>query len=142
MGGGIAQVAAAAGHRVLLSDARADAASRAIVSIDASLRRLVEKQKLNGDDARAIVSRLSVVTAANEDCSAFAGCGLVIEAIVENLDVKRQHVRGIGARRWQRMRPRHQHVIASSHCDRPCLHVSGPGDWNSFLQSGPCIAAG
>jgi 3-hydroxybutyryl-CoA dehydrogenase len=90
MGGGVAQVAASAGHRVILYDARPDAASRAVDAIGKTLQRLVEKQKLSSDRASAIVSRLSVVTAEDRDFSAFASSGLVIEAIVEDLDVKRR----------------------------------------------------
>ncbi|HXC26232.1 MAG TPA: 3-hydroxyacyl-CoA dehydrogenase NAD-binding domain-containing protein [Gemmatimonadaceae bacterium] len=92
MGGGIAQVASTAGHQVLLYDTRAGAASRAIDGITKALNRQVEKQKLSSDDARAIVSRMRVVDAGESGrtaLSAFADCGIVIEAIVEQLDVKR-----------------------------------------------------
>lgn len=89
MGSGIAQVAATAGHRVLLYDSRPGAASRAVDSISKSLDRQVAKNKLTSADARAITNRLSVVTGAEDDFSALAGCGIVIEAIVEDLDVKR-----------------------------------------------------
>ena len=90
MGGGIAQVAASAGHRVVLYDARPDAAGKAVDAIGKTLQRLVEKQKIKADAAHAAVSRLSVATAEDGDFSAFASCGLVIEAIVEDLDVKRR----------------------------------------------------
>lgn len=90
MGSGIAQVAASAGHHVRLCDARAGAADRAIDGIGKELNRRVEKKKLSSDDARAIIERLSAVAAGEEDFSALAGCGLVIEAIVEDLDVKRR----------------------------------------------------
>lgn len=53
-----------------------------------ALARQVDKKKLSSDDARAIVGRLSVVSADEGDLSELANCGLVIEAIVENLDVK------------------------------------------------------
>jgi 3-hydroxybutyryl-CoA dehydrogenase len=92
MGGGIAQVAASAGHRVILYDTRPDAANRAVDAIGKALHRQVEKQKLSSNDARAIAGRLSVATTASDgaDFSRFADCGLVIEAIVEDLDVKRR----------------------------------------------------
>jgi 3-hydroxybutyryl-CoA dehydrogenase len=48
MGSGIAQVAAAAGHRVILGDAFDGAARRARASVDAGLARLVEKGKMTG----------------------------------------------------------------------------------------------
>lgn len=90
MGSGIAQVAASAGHHVLLYDARPDAASRAVEAIAKALDRQVTKQKLSGDDARAIVDRMSVVAGPEGDFSSLAECGLVIEAIVEDLEIKRR----------------------------------------------------
>lgn len=90
MGAGIAQVAATAGHTVLLSDARPDAAQRAIAGIEKNLQRQVERNKVSADDARAIVGRLRAVTTTEPgDLSAFAECGFVIEAIVEDLQVKK-----------------------------------------------------
>lgn len=90
MGAGIAQVAATAGHTVLLSDARPDAAQRAIAGIEKNLQRQVERNKVSADDARAIVGRLRAVTTTEPgDLSAFAECGFVIEAIVEDLHVKK-----------------------------------------------------
>ena len=93
MGSGIAQVAAMAGHRVLLHDTREGAANRAIEGIAKALQRQVEKQKLSDDTAKAIVGRLSVVAMGSnavEMFAAFAECGFVIEAIVEHLQVKRE----------------------------------------------------
>lgn len=90
MGAGIAQVAATAGHTVLLSDARPDAAQRAIAGIEKNLQRQVERNKVSADDARAIVGRLRAATTTEPgDLSAFAECGFVIEAIVEDLHVKK-----------------------------------------------------
>lgn len=92
MGSGIAQVAASAGHTVLLYDARPDAASRAIDGIRKALHRQVEKNKLTSDGATAIVERIHAVPASNsiaDDLAAFAECGFVVEAIVEDLSVKR-----------------------------------------------------
>ena len=72
-------------------DSRPGAASRAVDSISKSLDKQVAKKKLSGDDAHTIVGRLSVVTGVEGDFSALAGCGIVIEAIIEDLDVK-QHI--------------------------------------------------
>jgi 3-hydroxybutyryl-CoA dehydrogenase len=93
MGTGIAQVAATAGHRVILFDANADTANRAIESIGAVLDRQVAKNKMSADDARAITERLSVANtaAAEGDYSVLAQCDIVIEAIVEDLKIK-QHL--------------------------------------------------
>ncbi|MDF3936554.1 3-hydroxyacyl-CoA dehydrogenase PaaH [Pseudomonas citronellolis] len=85
MGAGIAQVAAQAGHPVKLYDNRPGAAAQAIDGIDRQLGRLVEKGKLDAATRTAIVARLQPV----EAIEALADSRLVIEAIVENLEVKR-----------------------------------------------------
>ncbi|MDB5994713.1 MAG: paaH [Pseudomonas sp.] len=85
MGAGIAQVAAQAGHPVLLLDNRPGAAAQAIDGIDRQLGKRVEKGKLSAADRTATVQRLQAV----EVIDALADCELIIEAIVENLDVKR-----------------------------------------------------
>lgn len=85
MGAGIAQVAAQAGHPVKLYDNRPGASAQAIDGIDRQLGRLVEKNKLSAEARAAIVARLQPV----EAIEALADASLVIEAIVENLEVKR-----------------------------------------------------
>jgi 3-hydroxybutyryl-CoA dehydrogenase len=84
MGAGIAQVAAAAGHPVVLFDVQPAALEKARVGLQASLGALVAKGKMEAATASAIQGRLSYADAE----SALAGCQLVIEAIVENLEVK------------------------------------------------------
>lgn len=86
MGAGIAQVAASAGHPVLLYDTRADAAPAAVERIRAQLQRLVGKAALSAADASAAERRLRAVA----DLAEIADCALVIEAIVEDLDAKRE----------------------------------------------------
>lgn len=85
MGAGIAQVAAVAGHPVRLLDNRPGAAQQAVAGIRAQLARLADKGKLTPEAAQAAGERLSAV----ESSADLAGCGLVVEAIVENLEVKR-----------------------------------------------------
>lgn len=85
MGAGIAQVAAQAGHPVLLLDNRPGAAVQAIDGIDRQLGKRVEKGKLATTERAAIIARLQAV----EAIEALADCTLIIEAIVENLEVKR-----------------------------------------------------
>ncbi|MFJ2485403.1 3-hydroxyacyl-CoA dehydrogenase PaaH [Pseudomonas sp. NPDC087639] len=84
MGAGIAQVAAQAGHPVLLLDNRPGAAAKAIDGIDRQLGKRVEKGKLAPTERAAIIARLQAV----EAIEALADCTLIIEAIVENLEVK------------------------------------------------------
>jgi 3-hydroxybutyryl-CoA dehydrogenase len=90
MGSGIAQVAAAAGHRVVVSDARAEALARTEQGIRKALARDVEKQRLGGARADEIIGRIRFAPATYD---ALAECELVIEAIVEDLDVKRDAFR-------------------------------------------------
>jgi 3-hydroxybutyryl-CoA dehydrogenase len=85
MGRGIAQIAALAGVEVLLFDARAEAAAEARTAIAQTLSMLVDKGKLAAGAAAAATER---ITAAG-DLGAFSRCHVVVEAIVENLDAKR-----------------------------------------------------
>lgn len=85
MGRGIAQVAATAGHRVVVYDADAAAMASARRSLEKVHARLVEKGKLSSADAEAILERITFGKALD----ACATAGLVVEAIVERLDVKK-----------------------------------------------------
>jgi 3-hydroxybutyryl-CoA dehydrogenase len=84
MGAGIAQVAAQAGHRVLLADAQRGAVERALAAMAKGLQVLAERGKVSAEDARAVPARIRPA-----ELMDFADCRLVIEAIVEDLDVKR-----------------------------------------------------
>jgi 3-hydroxybutyryl-CoA dehydrogenase len=85
MGAGIAQTAAGAGHQVLLFDTREGAAAKAIADIVKVYARLVEKGRMTAADADAAGARMRVAASLAEVSDA----ALVVEAIVENLDVKR-----------------------------------------------------
>lgn len=86
MGAGIAQGAAQNGHETILVDVNQDMLNKAEANLDSVLSRLVEKEKISADDKINIQGRVSYST----DMSDFQNCGLVIEAIVENLEVKHQ----------------------------------------------------
>ena len=86
MGAGIAQVAAAACHRVKLLDARPDAADRAIAGIRAQFAKMAEKGKLTAAAAEAAGQRLIPVSSLAD----LADAALVVEAIVENLEAKQK----------------------------------------------------
>lgn len=85
MGAGIAQVAALAHHCVRLYDAQPGAANAAVGRVIARIDELARKQKINADQARASAQRISAVGSLNE----LADCHLFIEAVVEDLEVKR-----------------------------------------------------
>jgi len=91
MGAGIAQVAAAAGHPVLLHDAAPGAAASAIARIEAALERAVGQGRLDAAEAAATTARIT----ACEGVGALAPAGLVIEAIIEDLGAKQELLRAL-----------------------------------------------
>ncbi len=96
MGTGIAQVAALAGHQVTVSDANPDAVERAAGVLERNLDRLVEKGTLPTVAARETARRVTFLPA-DQALSVYRGAGLVIEAIVEDLEVKREAFRRLEA---------------------------------------------
>lgn len=84
MGAGIAQVAANAGHEVVLIDIADGAAEKGRTSVRLGLERLVDKGKKTSDEVKSLLSRIQISRSINDS----ADCALVIEAIVENLTVK------------------------------------------------------
>mgnify|MGYP001809657709 CR=1 FL=1 len=93
MGGGIAQVAAAAGHPVVLFDAREGAAEQAVTNLRGVFATLAAKGRMSTEAAEAAGSRLSAAAT----LSALAPAGLVVEAVVEDLAVKQGLFRDLEA---------------------------------------------
>src|SRR5436190_4880943 len=86
MGRGIAQVAAAGGIDVLITDARPGAAQEARDFVGKMLSRAAEKGTISQKEADAAVNRIRIV----DSLAGFKDCDVVVEAIVENLDAKRE----------------------------------------------------
>ncbi|WP_081463576.1 3-hydroxyacyl-CoA dehydrogenase [Hylemonella gracilis] len=86
MGRGIAQIAAQAGSAVTLYDTRPEAVASAVRSIGEQWDRQVAKGKLTAEAASAFKARLRAATQLDD----LADCELVIEAVVENLEVKQK----------------------------------------------------
>ena len=86
MGRGIVQVAAAGGINVLVTDSRPGAAQEARDFVGKMLARAAEKGSITQDAAAAALNRITVVNGPAD----MKPCHVVIEAIVENLDAKRQ----------------------------------------------------
>ena len=84
MGNGIAQVAARAGHAVVMRDVSAEFLERGMKSIDRSLQRDVDKERLTDAEKREIIARIETAT----DMQALARADFIIEAVTENLGVK------------------------------------------------------
>ncbi|MCO6501230.1 MAG: NAD(P)-binding domain-containing protein [Vicingus serpentipes] len=86
MGSGIAQIAATEGHQVVLVDLNDEALAKAQENIQKILDRLVEKGKMDETTSKAIFGRFQF----SNDITDFENCGIVIEAIIEDLDIKQQ----------------------------------------------------
>lgn len=84
MGNGIAQICAAAGLSVVMTDISDAAVARGTSVIEKSLERLVNKQKMSEADRDAALKRIIGTT----DKAKLANCDLVIEAATENEDLK------------------------------------------------------
>ena len=86
MGAGIAQVASQAGHQVVLCDLNESQLEKAKANLGKVMLRLVEKDRLTELEANDIQRRITYSTSMDD----FNNCGLVIEAIVENIKVKKE----------------------------------------------------
>lgn len=86
MGSGIAQVAATSGHQVYLYDNSAAQIEKSRNALYSTLNKLEEKSKISSEENAAIKSRITFTSELND----LAPCNLVIEAIIENLDIKKK----------------------------------------------------
>lgn len=86
MGRGIAQHAAVHGHEVVLFDINQETLQTAFAFIQKMINRLAEKGKIDDLSAKESISRIFCVN----EMSSFESCGLVIEAVIENMDLKKK----------------------------------------------------
>lgn len=86
MGSGIAQVAATNGHDVVLVDVNQEQLQKAELALNKILDKLVEKEKITSETKTAILSRIQFSNELNH----FSDCQLVIEAIIEDLSIKKK----------------------------------------------------
>ncbi len=91
MGRGIAQVAAVGGCVVKLYDTRAETAAEAVSFIGSILDRAADKGRMTDADAKAALARIEVI----DSLDGFAPCDAVIEAVIEDLDLKHQVFRAL-----------------------------------------------
>lgn len=85
MGAGIAQVAATAGHKVILYDTNNEALTKSINSLSKGFEKLIERGKIERNVVESILSKIEI----SDNLSNLSSSGLVIEAIIENLEVKK-----------------------------------------------------
>src|SRR5690349_22858768 len=86
MGAGIAQISVTAGDETIGREVTMELAERGRTTIERYLGRAVEKERLTADERGAALARLELTT----DVSELADCDLIIEAIVEELEPKRE----------------------------------------------------
>ncbi|HKK46704.1 MAG TPA: 3-hydroxyacyl-CoA dehydrogenase NAD-binding domain-containing protein, partial [Balneolaceae bacterium] len=94
MGQGIAQIASTNNHQVYLYDAYSDQLGKAKHDLRKILQRQVEKERMTQDEVDGIMERIHFV----DDLNDYKNCGLVIEAVVEDLEIKQdvlQRLEGI-----------------------------------------------
>ncbi len=85
MGSGIAQVASTAGHEVILIDTNEAALQKSAAKLQKIMNRLIEKGRVDQATAKGIQQRISY----KKDLSDFKDCGLIIEAIIEDITIKK-----------------------------------------------------
>jgi len=86
MGNGIAHVAAQTGFPVLLGEVTEELCARAVKTIDKNLQRGVDKGKMTAEEKAAVLGRIRTTTRLED----LAPCSIVVEAVVENFDVKKR----------------------------------------------------
>ena len=134
MGSGIAEVAATSGHEVVLRSRKLESAQAMRAALERSLTRQVEKGRREQADAEAALARVTA-TAELDD---LAGCDLVIESVVEDLDGEEGAVR-----RARHHRAGRDAILATNTSTLPVVEMamvteaSRPGLRHPLLQPGP-----
>lgn len=129
MGRGIAQVSAQAGLTTLLFDSTDGAVKTAIAAIDRGLEGLVAKERMTAAAKQDVLNRLNPINSLDEA----KGAGIVIEAIVEDLKVKRELFR-----EWRNACPR---MLCSPPIRRRCRSLKSrpvaknPDAWAACISS-------
>lgn len=85
MGSGIAQVAAQNGHEVILVDMNEQILAKSKSDLNKILSRIVEKGKMTEDTMNEVKGRITY----SQDIHDFEPCGIVVEAIIEDLKIKK-----------------------------------------------------
>jgi 3-hydroxybutyryl-CoA dehydrogenase len=86
MGSGIAQVASKAGHLVFIYDNNPEMLEKSKNDLKNQLEKGIEKGKISGEEAKTIIHNIKYV----QELKQLSECNLVIEAIIENLEIKQK----------------------------------------------------
>jgi 3-hydroxybutyryl-CoA dehydrogenase len=92
MGAGIAQICAEAGLKVVLVDIAPEFVDKAVKGMNKNWSKAVEKGKMAADQ----VEKLNALVTTSTDNASFKDCDIVIEAIVENIDIKKKVFKELG----------------------------------------------
>jgi 3-hydroxybutyryl-CoA dehydrogenase len=107
MGGGIAQIAAQAGYDVVVSEINDQLLQKGMSAINSVLGRSVEKGRISQEDKDAALARIKGTTTTKD----FGDCDLVIEAVVENMDLKKKVFADL-----DQVTPKHAILASNSSC--------------------------
>lgn len=107
MGSGIAQVCAQSGYETVVSEVNEELLNKGLGMIKAQLAKSVQKGRLAKEEEAAILGRLKGTTKFSD----FAGCDLVIEAIIEKMELKRQVFSEL-----DRICPKHTILASNTSC--------------------------
>lgn len=114
MGAGIAQVCAQSGFQVLLNDVNEEALDKGMKNIEKLLSRAVEKERISETDKTDTINRLTP----SSEIKDAGSCDLIIEAIVENMDVKTKVFSNLDA-----LAPKHA-ILASNTSSLPITEIA------------------
>ncbi|MFA5316705.1 MAG: 3-hydroxybutyryl-CoA dehydrogenase [Dehalococcoidales bacterium] len=107
MGGGIAQVAAQAGYDVVVSEINDQLLQKGMNGISSILARSVEKGRISQEDKDKVLGRIKGTTTTRD----FGDCDLVIEAVIENMDLKKKVFADL-----DQVTPKHAILASNSSC--------------------------
>jgi len=107
MGSGITQVCAQAGYQVIVSEISSELLNKGLASISSRLTRDVEKGRLSEQDKNSAINRIKGTT----DTKDFADRDLVIEAAIENMDLKKKIFAGL-----DKICPKHAILATNTSC--------------------------
>lgn len=114
MGSGISVVCAQSGYQVVVSEISGEVLKKGVVAIDSIMTKSVEKGKISQQDKESALSRIKGTTDAND----FRDCDFMIEAAVENMEVKKKLFANI-----DKICPKHT-ILATNTSSLPIIQMA------------------
>ena len=138
MGSGIAQVSAAAGYSTVVKEVADEFLKKGLASIDKSLSRLADKGTITAEKRSETLGRLKGTTKFED----LADCDIIIEAVTENLQVKRETYSTLDQDGEARSHFCEQYFIFDHYGDDDRYQTGRPIHRVAFFQSGSSDEAG